>query len=101
MHNRHLETMRELFATFSDMTRIRIIEALLDHEQCVSELIDKLNMEQSAVSHQLRVLRKRNIVTRRRKGKQYIYSLSDLHIKTLYMMARKHIKDCDTTNIDT
>ncbi len=87
------DTVR-LFKIFSDETRLRIIDLLMDGEYCVQDICEKLDMQQSTVSHQLRLLRDENVVRRRRSGKKVIYALKDLHVKTIYQMARSHVEEC-------
>ncbi|UUZ80175.1 metalloregulator ArsR/SmtB family transcription factor [Paenibacillus sp. P26] len=84
--------MADWFKAFSDPTRIRIIDALLQKELCVHDLTVLLNMGQSAVSHQLRSLRNMRIVKRRKVGKTVFYSLDDTHIEQIFLQTLQHIK---------
>lgn len=86
-----LYDLAELFKVFGDTTRIRIIAALLDGEMCVYNLTEHLDMGQSAVSHQLRILRSAGLVRPRREGKTVYYSLDDEHIELIYNMGLAHI----------
>ena len=86
-----LYDLSELFKVFGDTTRIRIIAALLDGEMCVYHLSEFLNMGQSAISHQLRILRSAGLVRPRRDGKTIFYSLDDEHIEKIYNMGLAHI----------
>ncbi|WP_058304079.1 ArsR/SmtB family transcription factor [Gorillibacterium timonense] len=83
--------MADWFKAFSDPTHIRIISALLQKELCVHDLTVLLEMGQSAVSHQLRELRNRRIVKRRKQGKTAYYSLDDAHIEQIFMQTLQHI----------
>ncbi|MCQ2486003.1 MAG: metalloregulator ArsR/SmtB family transcription factor [Clostridia bacterium] len=83
--------LAELFKVFGDSTRIRIISALMDGEMCVYHLSEKLNVGQSAVSHQLRILRSAGLVRPRRDGKEIYYSLDDEHVQEIYSAGLAHI----------
>lgn len=86
-----LYKLAELFKVFGDTTRIRIIASLLDGEKCVYNLSEALEMGQSAISHQLRILRSAGLVRPRREGKTVYYSLDDEHIELIYNVGLKHI----------
>ena len=81
-----LEQIAELFKILSDVTRIQIIYRLTD-KKCVSELAQELDMTDSAVSHQLRILKASRLVMKERKGKQIYYRLSDDVVKAILRMA--------------
>ena len=83
----------ELFKVFGDSTRARIICALTISEMCVCDLSEVLNMSQSAISHQLRILKQARMVKNRREGKSVIYSLADDHINQLFQIAFEHIME--------
>lgn len=83
--------MADWFKAFSDPTRIRIVDALLQKELCVHDLTVLLEMGQSAVSHQLRFLRNLRIVKRRKLGKTVFYSLDDTHIEQIFVQTLQHI----------
>ncbi len=85
--------MAELFKVFGDSTRIKILSILLDGEKCVQEIADASGSTQSAVSHQLRILKQARLVRNRRQGKQICYSLADDHVKTILGMAREHLEE--------
>lgn len=85
--------MAELFKVFGDSTRIKILSILLDGEKCVQEITDAAGSTQSAVSHQLRILKQARLVRNRRQGKQICYSLADDHVKTILGMAREHLEE--------
>lgn len=88
-----LYDLAELFKVFGDSTRIRILFQLFDKELSVGELADLLNMNQSAVSHQLKVLKQAKLVKNRRDGKSIIYSLDDEHVRTIIAMGIDHIEE--------
>ena len=83
----------ELFKVFGDSTRARIICALRISEMCVCDLSVILSMSQSAVSHQLRILKAARLVKNRRNGKVVYYSLNDEHIKDIFDIAFEHIAE--------
>lgn len=83
----------DLFKVFSDSTRIRILVALFDGELCVGEIAQKLGMSQTAISHQLRVLKQNHLIKYRRQGKSMIYSLADDHVKTIIDSATEHVEE--------
>lgn len=86
-----LFSLAELFKMFGDTTRVRIMCALFENELCVCDIADILGMGQSAVSHQLRLLRTAKLVKVRREGKSSFYSLDDEHIKKIYELGLEHI----------
>ena len=83
----------ELFKAFGDLTRAKIICALSESELCVSDLTQLLEMNQSAVSHQLRLLKQARLVKTRRDGKVRYYSLADEHIQEMFKVAFEHIME--------
>ena len=83
--------LADFFKVFGDSTRIRIMCALFERELSVCCIADIVGMEQSTVSHQLRVLRQENLVKVRRDGKQSYYSLEDDHIRQIFEMGLEHI----------
>ena len=83
----------EVFKVFGDTTRMKIISALLEAELCVGDIAEITNSTQSAISHQLRVLKQAKLVKFRKEGKVVYYSLDDEHIATLYEIAKKHIEE--------
>lgn len=87
------EKLSVLFKIFGDQTRIKMIDLLSKKELCVSEIVDLLEMEQSAISHQLKVLRDHNLVRTKQVGKQIYYALSDDHIMKIFEMGLEHIKE--------
>ena len=85
--------LSELFKLFGDSTRIRILVALFEGELCVGDIAVKLEMSQTAISHQLRVLKQNHLIKYRRQGKSMIYSLADNHVKTIIDCATEHIEE--------
>ena len=85
--------LADFFKVFGDSTRIRIMCALFERELSVCCIADIVGMEQSTVSHQLRVLRQESLVKVRRDGKQNYYSLEDEHIKMIFEMGLEHIME--------
>ena len=83
--------LSEFFKFFGDTTRIRIIHLLLSGEVSVNDIAEKLNLEQSVVSHQLRILRTANLVKPRRDGRKMFYSLDDEHIGLIFNTGLTHI----------
>lgn len=79
------------FKALSDPTRVRIVAAILDEERCVDDLCQELGLEQSAVSHQLRVLRDRQLVRRRKEGRHVYYVLEDEHVRNLLETTLEHV----------
>lgn len=87
------ETVK-LFKIFSDNTRLRIIDLLVTGEYCVQDISDNLETSQSAISHQLKLLRDLNVVKTRKQGKQVYYSLQDDHIQEIYLTGFNHANEC-------
>lgn len=83
--------LADLFKVFGDSTRIRIMFTISDNEMSVLNIAEALNMEQSTISHQLRVLRQNKLVRVRRDGKQIYYSLDDDHVKKIIEMGLDHV----------
>lgn len=88
-----LFSLAELFKVFGDSTRIRILYVLFEAEVCVCDLAKLLGMTQSAVSHQLRILKQAHLVKSRRDGKTIFYSLADEHVRTLLEQGTEHIHE--------
>lgn len=88
-----LYDLAELFKVFGDSTRVKILSALFESEMCVCDLSVALSMTQSAISHQLRVLKQANLVKFRREGKVVYYSLSDSHIKSIFDQGLLHVQE--------
>ena len=88
-----LYDLAELFKVFGDSTRIRILFVLFEAEVCVCDLAEALHMTQSAISHQLRILKQNKLVNSRREGKSFFYSLADGHVRTIIAQGREHIEE--------
>ena len=88
-----LYDLAELFKVFGDSTRIRILFVLFEAEVCVCDLAKVLNMTQSAIYHQLRILKQNKLVKSRREGKSIFYSLADDHVRTIINQGRDHIEE--------
>lgn len=85
--------LSDMFKIFGDQTRVKILMALESGELCVCDIAAVMNMSQSAISHQLRVLKQSNIVKTRREGKVVYYSISDDHVKEIFDMAIVHVQE--------
>ena len=83
----------ENFKVFGDSTRIRILFVLFEAEVCVCDLAEALHMTQSAISHQLRILKQNKLVKSRREGKSVFYSLADGHVRTIIAQGQEHIEE--------
>ncbi|MCR5691319.1 MAG: metalloregulator ArsR/SmtB family transcription factor [Eubacterium sp.] len=88
-----LYDLAELFKVFGDSTRIRILHALYNQERAVSDIAESLNMTQSAISHQLRILKQSKLVKARRDGKSMLYSLADGHVSTIIAQGIDHVRE--------
>lgn len=88
-----LYDLAELYKVFGDSTRIKILFALYESEMCVCDIAALLSMTQSAISHQLRVLKQSKLVKFRRDGKEVYYSLDDEHIFKILAQGLEHIKE--------
>lgn len=87
-----LQELAHFFKVFGEVSRLRILSALYVKELCVCDLVDILDMNQPAVSHQLRVLRAAKIVKARKEGKHVYYSLDDAHVRELLLDGIEHIR---------
>lgn len=85
--------LAELFKCFGDSTRVRILCAIFDEEMCVSDLAETLTMTQSAVSHQLKLLKSAKLIKNRREGKSILYSLADDHVHSIISLGLEHIEE--------
>lgn len=83
----------ELFKAISDLTRVKILFTLLKGEMCVCDISDLLDMTQSAISHQLRILKQARLVKYRREGKTVFYSIADDHVGMILNMGIEHISE--------
>ena len=88
-----LLALAELFKVFGDGTRVRILYVLLTAEVCVCDIAKLLGMTQSAVSHQLRILKQAKLIRARRDGKTVFYSLADDHVATLLRQGMEHVME--------
>ena len=88
-----LYDLAELYKVFGDSTRIRILYLLFESEMCVCDIAQILNVSQSAISHQLRVLKQAKLVKYRREGKSIIYSLADDHVRTIINQGMEHLTE--------
>lgn len=89
----HLYELADLFKIFGDTTRVKILCALFSAEMCVCDIASLMNMTQSAISHQLRVLKQARLVKHRRDGKVVYYSLSDEHVRQIFDQGLNHVKE--------
>ena len=90
-----LSDLADFFKVFGDATRLKIMQVLLENEMCVYDIAQMLNMTQSAISHQLRILKQMALVKNRRDGKVMFYSLADDHIITILSQGLVHIREDD------
>ncbi|MEW5815808.1 MAG: metalloregulator ArsR/SmtB family transcription factor [Spirochaetota bacterium] len=92
-HDELIRRIGDFFKVIGDPTRIKIINALFHSEMCVCDLAAVLNMNQPAVSHQLKILKQANLVKYRKEGKVVYYSLNDNHVRQIYEQGLIHIKE--------
>ena len=85
--------LAELFSMFADTTRIRILYALFEAEMCVCDLANLLGMTQSAISHQLALLKRAKLIRPRREGRAVFYSLADGHVRTMLDQGMEHVNE--------
>lgn len=85
--------LSELFKIFGDSTRVKIINILLEDELCVNDIAKKINATQSAVSHQLRILKSSKLVKYRKEVNSIYYSLADDHVKKIFELGCEHINE--------
>ena len=90
-HRQTLEQIAELFKGFADPTRVHILSLLEKQELCVTDIADAVQISQSAISHQLRILKQMHLIKYRREGKNILYSLADDHVKTILQMGLEHV----------
>ena len=86
-----IAAMAERFKSLGDPTRLRILALLFEGERCVGDLAEHLDVSQSAVSHQLRILRAFDIVRHRKEGREVFYSLADEHVRDILLRTLEHI----------
>jgi ArsR family transcriptional regulator len=88
-----IEGLTEIFRVLGDPTRVRILDALSQSERCVGDLAAQLGMTESAISHQLRLLRNTRIVRTRRDGRMIFYALDDRHVLALFRQGLRHVQE--------
>lgn len=88
-----LMELADLYKVFGDYSRVRILYLLLHGEMCVQDIADTLKMTQSAVSHQLKVLKQNKLVRSRRDGKSIHYALADNHVSSILDMGKEHLEE--------
>ena len=88
-----IKSLADFYKVFGDVTRVKILCALFQSESCVCGLAEAVGMTQSAVSHQLRMLKQMKLVKNRREGKTIYYSLADSHIQTILNQGMEHIRE--------
>lgn len=86
-----MEAIAELFKGFADSTRVHILSLLSQQELCVTDIAEAVELSQSAISHQLRLLKQMHLIKFRREGKNILYSLADDHVKTILQMGLEHV----------
>ncbi len=88
-----IEDLTNLFKVLGDMTRAKILYTIEEGELCVNDICDRVNMNKSAVSHQLKVLRDAHLVKGRKLGKEVYYSLDDEHVSLIFRCALEHVNE--------
>ena len=89
-----LEYIADLFKGFADPTRVHILSLLMEKEElCVTQIAEEVEISQSAVSHQLRLLKQMHLIKFRRDGKNILYSLADEHVRTILRMGLEHVME--------
>ena len=88
-----VEALAETFRILGDPTRVRIVDALAERELCVHEIADQVGISESAVSHQLRLMRAQRIVRGRREGRCVYYTLDDQHVLSLFQQGLRHVSE--------
>jgi len=86
-----MDDIAELFKGFADATRVHILSLLAQRELCVTDIAEAVELSQSAISHQLRILKQMHLIKFRRDGKNILYSLADDHVKTILQMGLEHV----------
>lgn len=86
-----MEQIGDLFKGFADSTRVQILFLLAARELCVTDIAEAVDLSQSAISHQLRLLKQMHLIKFRREGKNILYSLADDHVKTILKMGLEHV----------
>ena len=88
-----MDAIAELFKGFADSTRVHILALLARQELCVTDIAETVDVSQSAISHQLRILKQNKLVKCRREGKSVFYSLADDHVRSIIAQGREHIEE--------
>ena len=88
-----MDFIGELFKGFADPTRVHILTLLLQQELCVGDIAEAVELSQSAISHQLRILKQMQLIKFRREGKNILYSLADDHVRTILEMGLEHVME--------
>ena len=91
-HKEKVVKIAELFKAFADPTPVEILSVLSEGEYCVTDIVGKMDITQSAVSHQLRILKQIHLVKSRREGKNILYSLDDGHVLTILQTGLEHVE---------
>ena len=86
-----MDDIAELFKGFADPTRVHILSLLAQRELCVTDIAEAVEISQSAISHQLRILKQMHLIKFRREGKNILYSLADDHVLTILQMGLEHV----------
>ena len=86
-----LGQIADLFKDFGDVTRVQILSQLVQRELCVGDIAEAVALSQSAISHQLRILKQMHLIKYRREGKNILYSLADDHVRTILQMGLEHV----------
>ena len=92
-YENELYDLAELFKIFGDSTRIKMLFVMCESEVCVANLAEALDMTQSAISHQLKILKQSKLVKTRREGKSIIYSIADDHVRSIIKIGMEHIEE--------
>jgi len=93
LNDNKINSLSELFKIFGDPTRLKIINILLNEEKCVSDISNILNISQSAISHQLKILKTSKLVKYTKKGKEVYYSLFDNRVQKIFELVGEHINE--------
>ncbi len=88
-----IEAIADLFKAFGDPTRVQILSHLQQREMCVGDIAEAVDLSQSAISHQLRILKQMHLIKFRRDGKNVLYSLADDHVRTILEMGLEHVME--------
>ena len=83
----------ELFKGFADTTRVQILFLLVEQELCVNDIAQAVQLSQSAISHQLRILKQMHLIKYRREGKNLLYSLADDHVRSILQTGLEHVQE--------